>query len=83
MKLTLFTFQVIFGRFLQKMFILTTNSFANISAQVYPMLALFVLNDRTTRQLTNKSVTASSGTHFFHIIFLKCDYFPEIDTENA
>ena len=29
------------------------------------ILALFVLIDRTTCQLTNNSVIASSGTHFF------------------
>ena len=43
----------------------TTNSFANISAQGYPILALFVLIDRTTCQLTKKSAIVSSGTHFF------------------
>ena len=47
------------------MLISTTNSFANISAQGYPILALFVLIDRTTCQLTNNLVIASSGTHFF------------------
>ena len=43
----------------------TTNSFANISAQGYRILALFVLIDRTTCQLTKKSAIASSGVHFF------------------
>ena len=47
------------------MLILTTNSFANISAQCYPILVLFVLIDRTTCQPTKKSVIASSDTHFF------------------
>ena len=61
----------------------TTNSFANISAQDYPILALFVLIDRTTCQLTKKSAIASSDTHFFLAIFLKCAYFLEIDTKNA
>ena len=46
----------------------TTNSFANISAQGYRILALFVLIDRTTCQLTKKSAIASSGTHF--VVFL-------------
>ena len=67
------------------MLISTTNSFANISAQGYPILALFILIDRTTCQLTNNLVIASSGTHFFcfHVIFLKWAYFPEIDSKNA
>ena len=43
----------------------TINSFANISAQGYRILALFVLIDRTTCQLTKKLAIASSGTHFF------------------
>ena len=43
----------------------TTNSFANISAQGYPILALFVLIDRTTCQPTKKSIIASSRRHFF------------------
>ena len=47
------------------MLISTTNSFANISAKGYPILALFVLIDRTTCQLTKKSVIASSRTHCF------------------
>ena len=47
------------------MLISTTNSFANISAQGYPILALFVLIDRTTCQLTKKLVIAFSDTHFF------------------
>ena len=46
------------------MLVSTTNSFANISAQGYPILALFVLIDRTTGQLIKKSFTALSGTHF-------------------
>ena len=47
------------------MLVSTTNSFANISAQGYPILALFVLIDRTLCLLIKQSVTASSGTHFF------------------
>ena len=67
------------------MLVSTKNSFANISAQGYPILALFVLIDRTTGQLIKKSVAASSGTHFFCflVIYLKCAYFPKIDTKNA
>ena len=65
------------------MLISTTNSFANISNLGYLILALFVLIDRTTCLLIKQSVTASSGTHFFFflVIFLKCAYFPEIDTK--
>ena len=47
------------------MLVSTANSFANISAQGYPILALFVLIDRATCQLMKTSVTASSDTHFF------------------
>ena len=47
------------------MLVSTTNSFANISAKGYPILALFVLIDRTTSQITKKSAIASSGTYFF------------------
>ena len=47
------------------MLISTTNSFANISAHSYPILALFVLIDRTTCQLTKESVFVSSSNHFF------------------
>ena len=67
------------------MLVSTTNSIANISAQGYPILALFVLIDRATCQLMKKSITASSGTHFFGflVIFVKCAYFPEINTRNA
>ena len=62
----------------------TTNSFANFSAQGYPILALFVLIDRTTCQLTKKLAIAASGTHFlFSCYFLKCVYFSEIDSKNA
>ena len=43
----------------------TTNSFAYISAQGYPILALFVLIDRTTGQLIKMLVTGPSGTHFW------------------
>ena len=50
------------------MLISTTNSFANISAQGYPILVQFVLTDRTVFQLTKKSVIASSGTHFFVLL---------------
>ena len=64
MKLTLFTFHAIFVEF-YRMLISTTNSFANISAQGYLILAQFVLTDRTTFQLTKKLVIASSGTHVF------------------
>ena len=64
MKLTLFTFHVVFDRF-YRMLISTTNSFAYISAQGYPILALLVLIDRITCQLTKKSFIASSGTHLF------------------
>ena len=53
----------------------TTNSFANISAQGYPILALFVLIARTICQLTKKSVIASSGTHFFLLFFLNALIF--------
>ena len=48
-----------------RMLISTTNSFANIYAQGYPILALVVLIDITTCLLIKQSVTASSGTHFF------------------
>ena len=63
----------------------TTISIADISAQGYPILALFVLIDRTTCQLTKKSAIVSSVKHYFCIlvIFLKCAYFPEIDSKNA
>ena len=47
------------------MLVSTTNSFANISAQGYPILALFVLIDRTTCLLIKQWVAPSSGTHFF------------------
>ena len=47
------------------MLISTTNSFANISAQGYPILALFVFIVRSTCQLTKKSVIVSFGTHVF------------------
>ena len=47
MKLTLFTFHVIILVDFYRMLVSTTNSFANISAQGYPILALFVLIDRT------------------------------------
>ena len=50
------------------MLVSTTISFANISAQGYLILALFVLIDRTTCQLTKKSVIASSGTHLFVLL---------------
>ena len=46
------------------MLISTTNSFTNISVQGYPIIALFVLIDRTTCQLTKKTVVASFGTDF-------------------
>ena len=66
------------------MLVSTTNSFANISAQDYPILALFVLIDRATCQLMKKLVTVSSSIHFlFSCYFLKCAYFPEIDNKNA
>ena len=47
----------------------TTKSFTNISVQGYLILALFSLVDRTTCQLTKKSVIASSGKHF-SLLFL-------------
>ena len=47
------------------MLVSTTNPFANISAQGYPILALFVLIDRATCHLMKKSVTAPSGIHFY------------------
>ena len=50
------------------MLVSTTNSIANISAQGYPILALFLLIDRTTCLLIKQSVTASSGTHFFVLL---------------
>ena len=43
----------------------TTNSFANISAPDYPILALFVLIDRTACQFIKTPAVASFGTHFF------------------
>ena len=56
-----------------RMLITATNSFAKISAKGYPILALFVLIDRTTCQLTEESVTASSGSHFFvFLLFILC-----------
>ena len=84
MKLTLCTFRLVLVD-LYRMLFSTTISFADISAQDCPILALFVLIDRTTCQLTSKSVIASSVKHYFCIlvIFLKCTYFPEIDTKNA
>ena len=51
-----------------RMLVSTTNSLASISAQGYPILALFVLIDRTTCQLMKKLVTASSGRHL--LVFL-------------
>ena len=36
-----------------RMLVSTTNSFANISGQGFPILALFVLIDRTTGKLIN------------------------------
>ena len=62
------------------MLVSTTNSFANISAQGYPILALFVLIDRTTCLLIKQSVTASSGTHFFGFLlfFLNVLIFLEL-----
>ena len=44
-----------------RMLITTTNLFANISPKGYPILALFVLIDRTTCQLTKKVVIAFFG----------------------
>ena len=84
MKLTLFTFHVIFGSILQNALISTTNSFANISAQGYQILALFISTDRATCQLTKKAVIASSGILcLFSCFFLRCPYFPEIDTKKC
>ena len=51
------------------MLISTLNSFANVSAQGYPILALFVSIDRTSCQLTKMMVIASSGNHFFVSLF--------------
>ena len=69
---------------LYRMLILTTNSFANIFAQGYPNLVLFVLIGRTTCQLTKKSVIASSGTHFFCMLsFLNALVFLKLTPKNA
>ena len=59
------------------MLVSTTNSFANISTQGNPILALFVLIDRTICLLIKKSVTASSGTHYcvFLLFFLSALIF--------
>ena len=63
-----------------RMLVSTTNSFANISAQGYLILALFALIDRATCQLMKKSVNASSGTHFFVFLlfFLNVLIFPKL-----
>ena len=68
-QLTSFTFRVNFGRFLQNAHS-TTNSFANISADGFPILALFVLIDSTTCQLTKKSVSTSSSAHSFAFLLV-------------
>ena len=59
------------------MLIIATNSFANISVQGYPILAMFVLIDRTTCQLIRKSVTGPFGTNFcvFLLFFLNALIF--------
>ena len=64
------------------MFISTTNSFANISAQGCPILALFVLIDRNTSQDRKKLVIVSSGMHFvvFLLLFINALIFPEVNT---
>ena len=76
MKLTLFTFHLTIGRFL-RMLITAINSFAKISTEGYPILALLVLIDRTTCQLTEESFTASSGSHvlFVFLLFITCSLF--------
>ena len=52
------------------------NSFAKISTEGYPILALLVLIDRTTCQLTDESFTASSGLQFFvFLLFIICSLF--------
>ena len=63
----------------------TINSFANISAKGYRILALFVLIDRTTCQLTKTSAIASSGTHFFVFLlfFLNVLIFLKLTPKNA
>ena len=70
---------------MSQMLITTMNSFAKISTEGYPILALLVLIDRTTCQLTEESFTASSGLHFFvFFCYLSCvHFFPEIDIKNA
>ena len=82
MKLALLIFPVIFGRFSQnahysKQFV--------CSAHGHPILALFVLIDRTACQFTRESVMASSGTHFFVflIFFLNALIFQEWDSKTA
>ena len=57
------------------MLITAINSFAKISTEGYPILALLVLIDRTTCQLTEESFTASSGLHFLFSCYLSCVHF--------
>ena len=71
MKLTLFTSQVIFDRFIRKT-LCNINSFANISVQGHLILNLFVLIGKTTCQITKKSVIASLGMHLVaFLLFFK------------
>ena len=66
------------------MLIAATNPAAKISTQGYQILALFVLIDRTTCQLTEESFTASSASLFLFSSYLSnAHFFPEIDTKNA
>ena len=75
MKLTLFTFRVIFGRFLQNA--LFNNKFIHLLISLSRVIRfwLFVLNDRTTCQHTKKSAIASSGTHFFVFLLFLLNVF--------
>ena len=61
---------------MSQMLITAINSFAKISTEGYPILALLVLIDRTTCQLTEESFTASSGLHIFvFLLFIICSLF--------
>ena len=61
---------------MSQMLITAINSFAKISTEGYPILALLVLIDRTTCQFTEESFTASSGLHFFvFLLFIMCSLF--------
>ena len=64
------------------MLISTTSSFANISAQVYPILALFFeLIELSVRLQRSQSLPLLVYIFCFLVIFLKCAYFLEIDTK--